>query len=135
MCTTGCLPMCVAHPMQVAATLRVVHSNGHYAHPDHRHHELGHMKYHASPLVMLGIGVWALYLCIVLPFTYAKCRYIVTVFGSPGLLPSCLGPCVAAPLLPWRTSRCWRLVPLCMSASCRLGPLCLTVCPWPSLFV
>ena len=30
------------------------------------------------------------------------------------------GSCVAAPLLQWRTSRCWRLSPLCMSALCRL---------------
>ena len=40
---------------------------------------------------------------------YAKRRYMVSVFGSPGLLPSCSGPCVSAPLLLWRTSRCWRL--------------------------
>ena len=52
--------------------------------------------------------------------TFAKRRCIVGVFGSPGLLPSCLGSCVAAPLLLWRTSRCWRLSPLCMSVPCCL---------------
>ena len=52
--------------------------------------------------------------------TYAKHRCIVNVFGSPGLLPSCPGWCVTAPLLHWHSSRCLRLSPLCMSASCRL---------------
>ena len=33
------LSMCVAHPMWVATTLRGIHTNGHDAHPDHRHHE------------------------------------------------------------------------------------------------
>ena len=91
----------------------------------------GHMRYHTSPLVMLGIGVRArchsrartiLLYCASMKstVTYAKRRCIASVFGSPGLLPSCPGSCVAAPLLQWRTSRCWRLSPLCMSASCRL---------------
>ena len=89
------------------------------------------MRYHTSPLVMLGIGVRASChsrACTILVYcasmestvTYAKRRCIVSVLGSPGLLPSCLGSCVAAPLLQWRTPRCWRLSPLCMSVLCRL---------------
>ena len=89
------------------------------------------MRYHTSPLVMLGIGVraschsWARTILVYsasmkCTVAYAKRRCIVSVFGSPSLLPSYPGSCVAAPLLQWRTSRCWRLSPLCMSASCCL---------------
>ena len=83
----------------------------------------GHMKYHTPPLVMLGIGVWAscpsqartilVYLASMKStVTYTKHHCIVSVFGSPGLLPSCPGPCVIASLLLKCTSCCWRMSPL-----------------------
>ena len=127
MCTTGCHSLCVQHTpcgwllhcgvYTPTATMRTRTTS--MVSP-------GHMKYHTSPLVLLGIGVWGartiLMYCASMKstVTYAKRCRIVSVFGSPSLLPSCSGPCVAAPLLPWRTSRCWRLSPLRMSASCRL---------------
>ena len=56
--------------MRVSARLQGIHTNGHNAHPDHRHRESWEYEVPHLTLVMLGIGVQAsfvLYLCIVLP--------------------------------------------------------------------
>ena len=148
MCTTGCHSPCSSHTpcgwqlhcgvYTPTATMRT-RTTG-IVSP-------GHMRYHTSPLVLLGIGVRASChsrACTILVYyasmkstvTDAKRQCIVSVFGSTGLLPSCPGSCVAAPLLQWRTSRCWRLSPLCMSAWCRLRAYASSSPSFlPSLFV
>ena len=88
------------------------------------------MRYHTSPLVMLGMGVraschsWARTILVYnasmkSTVTYAKRRCIAGVFVPLAFCPPVRGR-VAAPLLQWRTSRCWCVSPLCMSAPCRL---------------
>ena len=104
----------------------------------------GHMKYHTSPLVMLGIGVRArchsraltiLVYCASMKstVTYAKRRCIVSVFGSPGLLPSCWGHVSQLPYcsgVPPVVGACPLFVCRCRAV---FRPLCLAVRPLPSL--
>ena len=123
------LSMCVANPMWVAATLRGMHTNGHDAHPDHRHLEAwayevphltpGHVGHRRAGQLPLARPYYTCVLCF-----HEAHGHICKVS-----LHTCLVPLAFCPLVRGRVSRlpyCSGVPPvvgtppLCQSASSRL---------------